>query len=256
MTGDKTPPPALHNLLTIYGRKAVVEALEDTQLQCGTLHVATSNKDSRIMESILNGARRRALPIREHSRQELSRISKNSKQDQGVALDIVCPHFGQLEALQERTQEAPLRILAFDGITNPQNIGMIIRSAVAAGIDAILYPKKGVAALGPLVVKASTGTLFKAPLIRVDTLDSALEQLAKVGVDIAILAGDATQSLFDHQPRRSCVYVLGNETHGVAAETRAKATTVLSIPMENGVESLNVAVAAALVCYASRFNRG
>lgn len=238
-----------HQILTVYGRNAVFEALSDPTIACLRLHWATSNQKSSATSRILQASEARGIPVREHTRKTLSRISRNGKQDQGVALDITCDKFGSLEQLLGQVSQSKLRILALDGITNPQNVGMIIRSAVAGGVDAILYPRKGVATLGPLVIKASAGIAFKAPIIPCETLAPALEQLQSAGAAIASLEGDSTTSLFDYRPSNSVVYVLGGETDGVSSQVSYLSDVKLHIPMGAGVESLNVAVAASLVAY-------
>ena len=141
------------------------------------------------------------VPVREHSRTTLSRISRNGKQDQGVALDIHCPEFATPEALFGKIDGPAIRILALDGITNPQNVGMIIRAAVAGGMDAILYPQRGVAALGPLVIKASAGVIFRAPIVRCDHLQAALEMAQNRGFSIATLEGRPTRPCLTTNPR-------------------------------------------------------
>ena len=147
-----------HGGITLYGRKPALEALRDPTLTIHCLHLATSNRPSGIISQLLEIASERQIEVRHHDRLALSRISKNSKQDQGVALDIRCESFlSVMDVSAQAFRDA--RLLALDGITNPQNVGMIIRSAVAAGIDGLLYPAKGVAALGPLVIKASSGTV-------------------------------------------------------------------------------------------------
>lgn len=238
-----------HQILTIYGRNAVFEALSDPTIACLRLHWATSNQKSSATNRILQASEARGIQIREHTRKTLSRISRNGKQDQGVALDITCDKFGSVEQLLGQVSQSTLRILALDGITNPQNVGMMIRSAVAGGVDAILYPRKGVATLGPLVIKASAGIAFKAPIIPCETLVPALEQLQSAGAIVASLEGGSTTSLFDYRPSKSVVYVLGSETDGVSSQVSYLADVKLHIPMGAGVESLNVAVAASLVAY-------
>jgi 23S rRNA (guanosine2251-2'-O)-methyltransferase len=238
-------------MLTTYGRKPALEALQDTSLQCHTLHLADNNREGGIIAQLIEQASRRQIEVRYHSRAELARISKNGKQDQGVALDIACPRFSALEDLARRFQTGKsMRLLALDGITNPANLGMIIRSAAAGEIDGIIWSRRGNAALGPLVIKASAGTLYKAPLVICPELPPALKQCRDHGASIAILAADASQSLFDQRPTGHCVYVLGNESDGVSQAVRDMADTTLSIPMANGVESLNVAVTASLIAYA------
>jgi 23S rRNA (guanosine2251-2'-O)-methyltransferase len=239
-------------MLTIYGRKPALEALQDKSLQCHALHLADNNRDGGIIAELIDQASRRQVEIKHHSRAELARISKNGKQDQGVALDIACPHFSSLEDLGSLFKKCKhCRLLALDGITNPANLGMIIRSAAAGEINGIIWSRRGNAALGPLVIKASAGTLYKAPLVICPELPAALRQCRDHGANIAILAADAPQSLFEHQPAGHCVYVLGNESEGVSEAVRELSDTALSIPMANGVESLNVAVTASLIAYAS-----
>ncbi len=236
-------------MLTVYGRKSVLEALRDSTLACHSLHLADSNRDSGIIRDILSLAKGRDIPVQRHSREALSRISRNGRQDQGVAADIVCPAFRELDDYLADTSKGR-RLLALDGVTNPQNAGMIIRSAVAAGVDGIVYPDRGTAALGPLLIKASVGTVFKAPLLRCERLLPALETCRDRGFSIYYLDGNAPVSLFDHRPEPDLVYVLGGETEGVSAGVQKVAKGGLSIPMRNGVESLNVAISAALVAYA------
>ena len=246
----------LRSVLTVYGRKSVLEALPDEMLSCQTLHMADSNRKGGIIADIEQRAAARGVPVRLHTRDALSRISRNGKQDQGVALDIACPAFAALDQgwLQARLvgSKAPLTLLAMDGVTNPQNVGMIIRSAAAAGVDGIIYPDKGLAALGPLVIKASVGTVFRAPLLRCERLLPALRLCQAQGIEVSYLDGNADISIFEQAGAGHRVYVLGGETHGVSAEIRELADTALSIPMAGGVESLNVAVSAALVAYASQ----
>ena len=234
--------------LTLYGRKPALEALRDPALTIHCLHLAESNRPTGIIAQIIAEAERRGVVIRHHDRHALSRISKNGRQDQGVALDVVCPRFMSLEAFID-VAEGPQTILALDGLTNPQNVGMIIRSAVAAGIDGVLYPKRGIASLGPLVIKASAGNIFRAPLIRCESTATAVTTLKSEGYQVAILEASATASLFEFRATGDVVAVLGGESDGIGREVEALADTRLSIPMVNGVESLNVAVTAALVAF-------
>jgi 23S rRNA (guanosine2251-2'-O)-methyltransferase len=234
--------------LTLYGRKPALEALEDISLTIHCLHLADSNRSGGIIAQIIKEAERQGITIRYHDRQALSRISKNGKQDQGVALDVVCPNFMSLEAFMD-LPEKPRSVLALDGVTNPQNVGMIIRSAVAAGVDGLLYPKRGIASLGPLVIKASAGNVFRAPIIRCDSTAAAVTALKAKGYQVATLEASAATSLFEFKAAGNVVCVLGGESDGIGQEVEALADTRLTIPMANGVESLNVAVTAALVSF-------
>ncbi|HCG95252.1 MAG TPA: 23S rRNA (guanosine(2251)-2'-O)-methyltransferase RlmB [Halieaceae bacterium] len=241
----------LSKTLTIYGRKPVLEALQDNRLSPSRLHLADSNKPGGIVGQIEELAKTRAVDVQVHARQALSRISKNGKQDQGVALDLFCPEFDSLDNFIDAWVHPSneFKAVLLDGITNPQNVGMIIRSCCAAGINAIFYPKRSVAALGPLVIKGSAGTLFNAPIIQCEDARFTAQSLQACGFDIAALDSHAETSLFDFKPAKPTVYVLGGETDGVDNTIKNAASVSLRIPMANNVESLNVAVTAALVAF-------
>ncbi|MFV0478927.1 MAG: TrmH family RNA methyltransferase [Parahaliea sp.] len=243
-------------VLTIYGRKPVLEVLHNHSLDCHALHLANSNRKDGIISEIRQLAEARKIPLQEHSREALARISRNGRQDQGVAVDVLCPAF---HAVEDGLTQLPLRarLLALDGITNPQNLGMILRSAAAGAIDGIIYARRGNAALGPLVIKASAGTLYRAPLLFCTSLPEALTACHNRGMAICVLAADSSQSLFDYamstaDHNSGSVFVLGNESEGVSQAVRKIANHRLAIPMRNGVESLNVAVTASLIAFAGQ----
>lgn len=237
-------------LVTVYGRNAVMEALRDDSLTLHCLHLADSNRRAAVLDEMQALADRRGLEVRYHSRQALSRISRNARQDQGVALDVRCPDFRDLDEMLDVGHPLPRNLLALDGITNPQNLGMILRSAVAGHIDGVLWSRGGNASLGPLVIKASAGTLFRAPLLHCDSIEDALVRCRAAGYEVCSLRADATQSLYALTNDRPRVFVLGNETTGVSPAVESVADFGVAIPMRNGVESLNVAVTAALIAFA------
>ena len=228
-----------------------MEALQDNRLSPSRLHLADSNKPGGIVGQIEELAKTREVDVQVHARQALSRISKNGKQDQGVALDLFCPEFDSLDNFFDAEVRSSIEFKAvlLDGITNPQNVGMIIRSCCAAGINAIFYPKRSVCALGPLVIKGSAGTLFNAPIIQCENARLTAQSLQARGFDIAVLDSHAETSLFDFKPAKPTVYVLGGETNGVDNTIKSAASVSLRIPMTSNVESLNVAVTAALVAF-------
>lgn len=236
--------------ITVYGRNPVREVLLDPQVSVHRLHLATSNRPDGAVAELLALARTRDIDVRYHSREELARISKNGRQDQGVAADVECPRHADYRDLPI-DRERPLQLLALDRVTNPQNLGMIVRTVCASPLDGLLLPRQGCAALSPLVIKASAGTLFRCPLWRCERLADALAELAAQGADIVVLAADAPTELGTFHPRGATVYVLGNETDGVSAPVAALARHRVRIPMANGVESLNVAVTAALIAFRS-----
>jgi 23S rRNA (guanosine2251-2'-O)-methyltransferase len=234
-------------MLTIYGRKPVLEALQ-TRCKIERLHLSSRNKSAAILDEIVHLAKEQGAEILEHSPQALSRISKNAKQDQGVAADIACPNFMTLEQLIESKGQTQ-RVIALDRITNPQNLGMIIRSVTASRFDALLIPRKGCAALSPLVIKASAGTLLKAPIVQVDSLSAALKTLKAASHQLYSMNLSAKHTLANRPEMDYETFVLGNETDGVSPEINTLCGQAVKIPMQRGVESLNVAVTAALICF-------
>lgn len=238
-------------VLTIYGRKPCLEALRDHDIPVYRLHLADRNQPGGIIADIECEARRRSIEVKHHSREALSRISRNGRQDQGVALDLLCPQHSRDTAFIAAPPRPDWRLIALDGVTNPQNVGMIVRSVAASPCDGLLIPAAGTANLtSPLVNKASAGTLFKCPIVRCDKLADSLRRLQQQqGARVVILSGDAPQALPDFEAEGPIVYVLGNETSGVSSGVRELADAAVSIPMKNGVESLNVAVTAALLAF-------
>lgn len=246
------------SLLTIYGRKPVLEALEDKSLPVHKLHLADSNRKDQLISRIEQLASERKIEIAYCDRKELSRISKNARQDQGVALDLALPNYGNAETfIQENChREQPdkhFELLALDGITNPQNLGMIIRSACAGGIDGIILPRKGCAQVDPLVIKASVGTLFKTRILRCDQLAPVLAKFSERGTRVCALSSHAEDTLRTIDSQTPTIFVLGNETHGVSPAVEKSCTHRLRIPMQNGVESLNVAITAALISFRHQY---
>jgi 23S rRNA (guanosine2251-2'-O)-methyltransferase len=234
-------------VMTIYGRNAVMEALEDKSINVHKLHLAKSNKDADILEKMKSIAKQRDVEVAYHDKQSLSRISKNAKQDQGVALDVVLEHFGDENSFLK--EHNTFRIIALDGVTNPQNLGMIIRSCAAGEIDAILLPTKGAAQISPLVIKASAGTLFKMPIIKTSSLKETLLSFKKEGSDILSLCSHAKKSYREYPYSDKTIFVLGNESDGVSQAIESLCTQSIAIPMRRDVESLNVAVTASLLAF-------
>lgn len=234
-------------IITIYGRNAVLEALEDATISVHKLHFADSNKSVQQLERMVEIAKNRAIEIAYHDKKALSRISKNAKQDQGVALDIVLDQaVSEEEFLAEHKH---FRVMALDGILNPQNLGMIIRSCAAGNIDAILLPTKNSAQISPLVIKASVGTIFKLPIIKTKNLVKSLENFKTHKAEVYTLSSHANSDYKETSYGEKTVFILGNESEGVTKEVEALSTASIAIPMQRGVESLNVAVTASLLAF-------
>ena len=231
-------------VITLYGRNVVTEMLQDKSIEIYKLHMANSNKPDATIKKILLLAKERGIEITHHNKSALSRISKNAKQDQGVAIDIISKSYAHAREIHKLHS---YRLIALDGIHNPQNLGMIIRSCAAGYVDGIILPKKNSAKISPLVVKASAGTLFKLPIYFCDRVDEVLRELKDA--DIYALSLDAKESIYDVEISKKTIFVLGNESEGVSSEVAQLCNKKLIIPMNREVESLNVAVTAALLAF-------
>jgi len=234
-------------VLTVYGRNPVMEALEDETITIHKLHLSKSNKDADVLEQMKDIAKKRDIEVVYHDKQALSRISKNAKQDQGVALDMVLEHMGDENSFMDAHES--YRIIALDGVTNPQNLGMIIRSCAAGNVDAVLLPTKGGAQISSLVIKASAGTLFKMPIIKTANLVKTLKFFQTEGATLYTLSSHAESSYKEQTYADKTIFVLGNESEGVSKPVEELCDKSIAIPMQRGVESLNVAVTASLLAF-------
>jgi 23S rRNA (guanosine2251-2'-O)-methyltransferase len=243
----------LARMLTIYGRNPVTEALQDSALKVFRLHLADSNKPNAQLTQMQALAQQKGAEIVWHSKQALSRISKNSQQDQGVALDVItegfCHEDDWMAALPPEFE-----LMAVDCVTNPQNLGMIIRSVCASPMQGLLLPEKGCAKLDALVIKASAGTLFRTPIIHTPNLADCLAHLKQQGTRVYGLDAQGADSLAQFIAPKRCVMVMGNESSGLSADIKALCDGFIAIPMNRGVESLNVSIAASLIAFRTRSN--
>ncbi len=231
--------------MTVFGRKPVLEALADRRLDVDKVILADNARGAAAKE-IIDAAGARSVRVERASAHRVKVLAGNGKQDQGVLADVVAP---RMRRLADGLAARPATVLVLDGITTPANVGMILRTATAAGIDGIVVPRRGVASIDPLVVKASAGVAFHAPVLRCYTAEEACVALRAAGYPLFALDGAARQSLFDATLPKRAAYVLGGETAGVSPEVRKHVTGLVSIPMAGGVESLNVASAAAVLCF-------
>ncbi|CAI6146620.1 MAG: putative tRNA/rRNA methyltransferase [uncultured Sulfurimonas sp.] len=231
-------------IITLYGRNVVIEVLQDENVEVHKLHLASSNKPDGAVKTILSLAKSRKIEVTYHEKNSLSRISKNAKQDQGVAIDIISQSYQNARELKNITS---FRLIALDGIQNPQNLGMIIRSCAAGNVDGIILPTKSSAKISPLVIKASAGTLFKLPIYFCNTLEDILPELTDT--KIYALSSHAKNDIYDLEVSEKSIFVLGNESDGVSQGVAKLCNNSISIPMKRGVESLNVAVTASLIAF-------
>jgi 23S rRNA (guanosine2251-2'-O)-methyltransferase len=200
-------------------------------------------------------AQDRDVEVMFHDRLALSRISKNGRQDQGVALDVRAPGYRRADELLEMTGD-DIQLVAADQVTNPQNLGMIIRSVGASPMAGLVLARKGNAPLDGLVIKAAAGTLFKAHIYHCDTLPGLLKRLKSAGFSIYGLDGTGDIAIGQVPATGRIVFVVGNETHGLSSNIREVCDQLIQIPLMNEIESLNVSVAASLVAFRNVIGAG
>lgn len=235
--------------ITVYGRKPVLEALADPTLSVDKV-IAAENARGDSLSKIIAAARDRGVPVRRASAHRVKVLAGNGHHDQGVLADVVAPGMRPVAAfLDELPAETPCALLVLDAVTNPANVGMVLRTATAAGLDGVLVPRRGVPAIDPLVIKASAGVAFRAPVLRASTAAQGCAELRTAGIAVLGLAAGAPRDLLSDPLPARVALVLGNETDGLSADVRAELDGTVAIPLRRGVESLNVASAAAVAAY-------
>lgn len=237
--------------ITVYGRKPVLEALADDSIAVEKVLLATGARDQSAKD-ILQAAERRGVRLERAAPEKITRISRNGRHDQGVVADVVAPGMRAVQAYVaelDPADAAPQRVLVLDGVTNPSNVGMILRTATAAGLQGVVLPHEGVPDVGPLVIKASAGVAYRASILRATTPAQALEHLQEAGFALYALGGEADTTIYDAEFPDRAAFVLGSETHGVSGQTAPWVHEWLRIPMAGGVESLNVSSAATALAF-------
>ncbi|MDT0348838.1 TrmH family RNA methyltransferase [Pseudonocardia charpentierae] len=244
--------------ITVYGRKPVQEALDDADLHVDKVVLADDARGEPV-RAILAAARARGVPVQRATAHRVKVLAGNGRHDQGVLADVVAPRMQPVDEFLAALNSSglgndPAAVLVLDGVTNPANVGMVLRSATAAGLDGVLLPRRGVPAIDPLVVKASAGVAFRAPVLRAATAEEGCAALRDGGFTVLGLHASGASLLDAELPRRVAL-VLGNETDGLSAGVREVCDGLLAIPMEGGVESLNVASAGAVAAFELRRRR-
>jgi 23S rRNA (guanosine2251-2'-O)-methyltransferase len=237
--------------ITVFGRKPVLEVLADPALEVDKVVLATGARD-RSAEEILRLAAERGVRVLREPPARVTQLSRSGRHDQGVVADVRAAGMRLVEDLVAElhpSADEPRSVLVLDGVTNPANVGMVLRTALAAGLDGVVLPRRGTAEVGPLVIKASAGLAFRAPILRSPTTALALEALQDAGFALLGLDAAAPQTVFDAALPARCAFVLGGETDGITDEARAWLHDTVSIPMSGGVESLNVASAATVLAF-------
>jgi 23S rRNA (guanosine2251-2'-O)-methyltransferase len=233
--------------LIVHGRKPVLEAL-NTGYEIELIHMS-SRASGEAINAIEEIARDRGVKVEHVSENRINALTR-SGQHQGVAADVRAHRMQSLSNfLEQRTGRSySTAVLVLDGIHNPANLGMILRSATAAGIDGVIVPDKGTASVGAVAIKASAGVAFKAPILRIDNALNAIVQLEEKRFEI-VAVDSGGENVFTAEFSDRVALVFGNETVGITPEIDELCSRTVSLPLHNEVESLNVAMAASIISY-------
>ncbi len=232
------------------GRNSVVEALR-AQVPATALYIAERiDTDDRVKEALRLATDRR-LPLLEAPRAELDRMSSGSVH-QGLALQVPPYAYAHPDDLARRAGEtghAPL-LVALDSVTDPRNLGAVVRSAAAFGADGVVVPERRSAGMTAGAWKASAGAAARLPVARATNLTRQLEAYRSAGFVIVGLSLAGTVDAHDLEVAVDpLVLVVGSEDQGLSRLVERTCDVLVRIPMAVGTESLNAGVAAGIVLY-------
>lgn len=235
-------------LARVFGLHAVDSLIRHRPKQIQRIQVQQGRSDAR-MQALLQAAAAAGLAVEEVSRELLDQETDGVHQ--GVVAWVPPRSAGseaELESLLEQLAK-PALLLVLDGVTDPHNLGACIRTADAAGVDAVIVPKDKSAGLNATVRKVACGAAETVPLIQVTNLARTLKGLADYGVWVIGTAGEAGQLVYQAELTRSVALVMGAEGRGMRRLTREHCDELVKLPMAGEVSSLNVSVAAGVVLY-------
>ncbi|HSK58481.1 MAG TPA: 23S rRNA (guanosine(2251)-2'-O)-methyltransferase RlmB [Actinomycetospora sp.] len=235
----------------VAGRNSVVEALR-AGIPVKTIYVAERiDSDDRVRE-VLRIAADRGLPLLESPRTELDRLTGGAVH-QGLALAVPPYDYAHPDDLLARARDAgevPL-VVALDGVTDPRNLGAVVRSAAAFGAHGVVVPERRSAGMTAGAWKTSAGAAARVPVARATNLARQLRSYAEEGLFVVGLAAEGEIAVDELATADSplCV-VVGSEGQGLSRVVTQACDTTVRIPMASDVESLNAGVAAGIALYA------
>jgi 23S rRNA (guanosine2251-2'-O)-methyltransferase len=229
----------------VSGRNAVLEALR-ANVPATELIVARSiDVDDRVAEA-LQLALHHALPIREVHRAEIEGINPNS---QGIILAIKPYQYSSFQEITERASH-PMLIVALDGVTDPRNLGAIVRSSAAFGAAGVVMTERRAAAMTASAWKSSAGSAARLPVAQVTNMARTIDDAKKLGCFVIGLDGEADVTLSGMKvAKENVMIVVGSEGKGLSRLVREKCDLVVSIPMHSSTESLNASVATSIALF-------
>ena len=234
----------------VCGKNPVVEALRAKIPVSQITLQARMDRDARVNE-ILQLAQKRSIPVMEATKPELDRLAGVDVVHQGVVLSVPPYRYHEpLDLAEKALDRGSALLVAADGVTDPRNLGAIIRSAAAFGGHGVIVPKRRSVGVTPAVWKTSAGQLSHAPVALATNLTNTLKALKERGYFVVGLAGDTSQSLPEAELGDvPIVLVVGAEGAGLSRLVRETCDMVVSIPLDPRTESLNASVACGIALY-------
>ena len=249
MTEDRVHKPAPEETDgVVEGRNPVLEALRAGR-KIDKLYVQKGERDN-TLRFLTAKAREAGAAIVEVDRHKLDQMSR-TRAHQGVIATMPARDYADLEEILDRAEREgrePMLVLC-DGITDPANLGAIIRSAEIAGCDAVVVPKRRSAGLTATVSKASAGALEHLPVARVANLPTLINELKERGFWCFAADGDGDRNIYQADFRGKCAIVIGSEGEGVSRLVLERCDVVVKIPMYGKITSLNASAAAAVILF-------
>ncbi|CAN2173599.1 SpoU rRNA methylases [Candidatus Nanopelagicaceae bacterium] len=229
----------------VSGRNAVLEALRASVPATELIVARSIDVDDRVAES-LQLALHHQLPIREVHRAELEGINANS---QGIILAIKPYQYSSFQEITERANH-PILIVALDGVTDPRNLGAIVRSAAAFGAAGVVMTERRAAAMTASAWKSSAGAAARLPVAQVTNMARTIDDAKKLGCFVIGLDGESDETLSGMKvAKENVMIVVGSEGKGLSRLVREKCDLVVSIPMRATTESLNASVATSIALF-------
>ena len=217
--------------------------------------VVDRDKSGYRLEQILELAEKYAIPVSFLPGKYKPAFGKSAEQheqesSQGVSARIILPSLTLAELLHKLSKlSGPPLLLALDSIQDPHNLGAIIRSAVAAGVNGIILPKDRSASITGTVIKISAGSVFHIDICRVTNLVNSFKVLKENGIWIFGTTKDAAQTIFDTDFTVPACLVIGSEGKGLRPLVAEHCDLSISIPMQSSLDSLNASVAAGIILF-------
>ena len=237
----------MEDKIEIYGIHAILEAIE-SENNIEKVWMLKGNRGS-LFQRLEQSLRQNNIPHSYVPKERLERFK--NKNHQGAIATISKIEFIEVEELIEsafKNNDSPTFIL-LDGITDARNVGAILRSCAATGVNGLIIPQTGSAPINDDTIKTSAGGAFKVPISRVNHLKDAVYLLKSYKTQIIAVSEKSNENLFNLKIEKSAAVIMGSEDKGIQSSLLKICDSSIKLPMEKGVDSLNVSVACGIVLY-------